>query len=107
MPIVAYFANQFPSPVEPYVAQEIQELRKCGVTVIPCSARSASTSLNSELKRFADETLYLQALKPRLLIYAICLCLMKFSSLNDFFRRALFQGHEPVERRLRALFHTW
>ena len=107
MPIVAYLANQFPSPVEPYVAEEIQELRKCGVTVIPCSARYASTSLNSELKCLADETLYLQALKPRLLIYATCLCLVKFSALNDFFRRALFQGHEPMGRRVRALFHTW
>jgi glycosyltransferase involved in cell wall biosynthesis len=107
MPIVAYLANQFPSPVEPYVAEEIQELRKCRITVIPCSARYASTSLNSELKLFADETLYLQALKPRLLIYATCLCMVRFSSLNDFFRRALFQGQEPMGRRLRALFHTW
>jgi glycosyltransferase involved in cell wall biosynthesis len=107
MPIVAYLANQFPSRVEPYVAQEIQELRKCGVTVIPCSARHSSTSLNSDLSRLAGETLYLQTLKPGLLIYAAFLCLAKFPSLKDFFRRALFQGHEPPERRLRAVLHTW
>jgi colanic acid/amylovoran biosynthesis glycosyltransferase len=107
MPIVAYLANQFPSPVEPYVGQEIQELRKCGVTVIPCSARHVSTSLNSDLSRLADETLYLQALKLGLLVYAAFLCLAKFSSLKDFFRRALFQGHEPLGRRLRAVLHTW
>lgn len=107
MPIVAYLANQFPSPVEPYVAQEIQELRKCGVTVIPCSARHASTSLNSDLSPLADETLYLQTLKLGLLVYAAFLCLAKFPSLKDFFRRALFQGHEPLGRRLRAVLHTW
>ena len=105
MPIVAYLANQFPSPVEPYVAQEIQELRKCGVTIIPCSARRAS-SLNSDLSRLADETLYLQTLKLGLLIYAAFLCLAKFPSLKDFFGRALFQGHEPLGRRLRAVLHT-
>lgn len=106
MPIVAYLANQFPSSVEPYVAQEIQELRKCGLTVIPCSARRAS-SLTCEMSRLADETLYLQTFKFGLLIYAAFLCLAKFSSLKDFFRRALFQGHEPLRRRLRAVLHTW
>jgi hypothetical protein len=39
VPIVAYLANQFPSPVEPYVFEEIGELRRRGVRVIPCSAR--------------------------------------------------------------------
>ena len=107
MPVIVYLANQFPSPVEPYVAQEIQELRKRGVTVIPCSARHASTSLNSDLERLANETLYLQTLQLGLLVYAVFLCLVKFPSLKKFFCRALFQGHEPVGRRLRALLHTW
>lgn len=107
MPIVAYLANQFPSPVEPYVAREIQELRKRGVTVIPCSARHFSPSLVPELERLADETLCLQTLKVGLLIYAALLCVTKFRSLRDFFCRALFQGDEPVGRRLRALLHTW
>ena len=35
MPTVAYLSNQFPSPVEPYVAQEIQELRRRGLTCDP------------------------------------------------------------------------
>ena len=107
MPIVAYLANQFPSPVEPYVGQEIQALRKCGVTVLPCSARQVSTSLNSELEHFVRETLYLQKLRLGLLLYAAFLCLAKLPSLKDFFHRALFQGHEPVGRRLRAILHTW
>jgi len=31
MPTIAYLANQFPSPVEPYVVDEILALRKAGV----------------------------------------------------------------------------
>src|ERR1700688_431708 len=107
MPVIVYLANQFPSPAEPYVAQEIQELRKRGVTVIPCSARHALTSLNSDLERLANETLYLQTLQLGLLVYAVFLCLVKFPSLKNFVCRALFQGHEPFGRRLRALLHTW
>ncbi len=39
MPVVAYIANKFPSPVEPYVQDEIRELRRRGVTVIATTAR--------------------------------------------------------------------
>jgi colanic acid/amylovoran biosynthesis glycosyltransferase len=107
MPTVAYFANQFPSPVEPYIAQEIQELRARGVTVIPCSARHRPPALDSDLKAFAAETLYLQPLRLKLLIHALLLCFVKFPLLSDFIRRALFEGSEPSGRRLRALLHTW
>jgi len=107
MPTVAYLANQFPSPVEPYVAQEIRELRRRGITVIPCSARYQPDALDSELKAFAAETLFLQPLRFQLLIYAALLCFVKFSALEDFYRRAVLQGSEPFRRRLRALVHTW
>lgn len=107
MPTVAYLANQFPSPVEPYVAQEIQELRRCGVTVIPCSVLHDPSSPDCALKTFVRETLYLQPLRLKPGIYALFLCLVKFPVLKDFYRRALWQGGEPLERRLRALLHTW
>jgi len=107
MPTVAYLTNQFPSPVEPYVAEEIQELRRRGVTVIPCSARHDIAALDSELKAFAAETLYLQRLQLKLLIHAAFMCFLKFPMLKDLFRRALLQGSEPLRRRLRALLHTW
>ncbi|HEV2965006.1 MAG TPA: hypothetical protein VG649_24495 [Candidatus Angelobacter sp.] len=107
MPTVAYLTNQFPSPVEPYVAQEIQELRRRGVVVIPCSARHATTALDSDLRAFTGETLYLQTLQLKLLIYAAVLCFVKFPTLKDFYCRALLHGNEPLGRRLRALLHTW
>ena len=104
---VAYLTNQFPSPVEPYVAQEIRELRRRGVIVIPCSARRATTALDSDLRAFSGETLYLQRLQLKLLIYALILCFVKVSTLKDFYCRVLLQGSEPLGRRLRALLHTW
>ena len=107
MPAVAYLANQFPSSVEPYVMEEIQELRRRGVTVIPCSACSSAAALDPELRPFATETLYLQPLQFGLLIRAAFLCLLKFPVLKDFVRRALFHGTEPLVRRGRALLHTW
>jgi colanic acid/amylovoran biosynthesis glycosyltransferase len=107
MPTIAYLANQFPSPVEPYVADEIHELRRRGVTVIPCSARQAMTILDSDLKTYAAETLCLQPLRMKRLIHAAFLCFLKFPLLKDFFRRALLQGSEPIKRRLRALAHIW
>lgn len=107
MATIAYLTNQFPSPVEPYVVEEIQELRKRGLIVIPCSARSTRTALDAELKAFADETLHLQPLRLKLLIQSAFLCLLKFSLLRDFFRRALSRGRETPTRRLRALLHTW
>jgi colanic acid/amylovoran biosynthesis glycosyltransferase len=107
MVTVAYLTNQFPSSVEPYVAEEIQELRRRGVRVIPCSARYNPAAHDPALKSFAAETLYLQPLRPDLLIRAAFMCLLKFAVLKDFFWRALFERNEPLVRRLRALLHTW
>jgi len=106
MPTVAYLANQFPSPVEPYVADEIREIRRRGVSVIPCSARPASI-VDSDLGVFTAETLYLQPIRFKLVIYAAFLCILKFPLLKDFFYRAMLQGSEPFTRRMRALLHTW
>jgi colanic acid/amylovoran biosynthesis glycosyltransferase len=106
MPTIAYLANQFPSPVEPYVAEEIPELRRRGVTVIPCSVRHQRAALDPELTNLAAETLYLQPLQVKLLISAAFTCLLKFALLKDFFYRVL-QGNETFSRRLHALLHTW
>jgi len=107
MPTVAYLANQFPSSVEPYVADEIQELRRRNLAVIPCSARQAGTEIEPNLKRLVNETLYLQPLRLKLAIRATLACILKFPILKDFFHRALLRGNESAGRRLRALLHTW
>ncbi len=107
MPTVAYLANQFPSPVEPYVFEEIGELRRRGMAVIPCSARRCdAVPQEPELRSLASETLYLQPLRLGLLVQATWLCLRRFSSLADLLTRVLAQGSEPPARRVRALAHT-
>jgi len=107
MPRVVYLANLFPSPVEPYVAAEIQELRRRGISVFPCSARRPETELAEDLKPFVSETVYLRPLQWRLLLRAAWLCVRKFPRVRNLLHRALVRGKEPPLRRLRALMHTW
>jgi colanic acid/amylovoran biosynthesis glycosyltransferase len=107
MPTVAYLANQFPSPVEPYVSGEIRELRRRGFKVIPGSARVSSTCLDAELKSSVSETIHLQPLRLWLLVRAAWLCLRTSRSISDLFSRVLIRGKEGPGRRVRALLHTW
>ncbi|HXY13992.1 MAG TPA: glycosyltransferase [Terriglobales bacterium] len=106
MPTIAYLANIFPLSVEPYVIDEVRELRKRGVTVIPCSALRTSGDLSSGLKHLIEETLYLEPLRWRLLLQATFLCIREFSRLKEFFCRALVK-RRSTERRLPALVHTY
>jgi hypothetical protein len=104
MPTTAYLANLFPSTVEPYVVDEIRELRRRGITVAPCSARNAKPV--SEQQLLAAETLYLQPLQIVPLFRALWLCATRLPVLIDFLRRAMFQNQEPPSRRFRASLHT-
>ena len=107
MPTVAYLANLFPSPVEPYVFEEIEELRGRGVQVIACSARRvAKTPQESRLESMAAGTLYLQPLGLVILMRASWLCLRKFTLLAGLLARVLAQGNESPRRRAHALLHT-
>jgi len=105
---IAYLANQFPSPMEPYVCDEILELRQRGFTVVPCSARAASTDLAEDSqKALAAETLYLEPLRLKPALQAVWLCVRQAQHLTPLLRRTLLQGKEPMGRRARALLHTW
>ena len=106
MPTLAYLTNIFPSPVEPYVIDEIRELRSRGIIVVPCSARRASAVRGSDFDEWTSETLSLEPLQCGLLLRAAFLCMWKFGCLKDFFQRAL-SCKKPKERRLRALLHTF
>ncbi len=107
MPTIAYIANQFPSPVEPYVMEEIEELRRRGVEVIPCSARRPGDMLSEEQKSFSAETLYLPPLRLGLLASAVWLCMRKRNALAGLMKRVVLGGNELPMRRMRALLHTW
>jgi colanic acid/amylovoran biosynthesis glycosyltransferase len=103
-PKIAYLANLFPSPLEPYVGEEIRELRKRGIDVVPCSARRAT--LRDDCQQ-ADETLRLQPMQIVVAFQACWLCVRRFPLLQEFFWRILATGGESLRRRLRALLHTW
>jgi glycosyltransferase involved in cell wall biosynthesis len=107
VPTIAYLANLFPSSVEPYVFEEIEELRRRGIKVIPCSVRRpAGKEREPRLKSFASETLYLQPMRLGLLVRAAWLCIRNLMLLADLLGRVLAQGSEPPARRVRALLHT-
>ncbi|PYX20748.1 MAG: hypothetical protein DMG87_09925, partial [Acidobacteria bacterium] len=103
---VAYLSNEFPVSVEPYVGQEIQELRKRGVNVIACSIRRSSETVGT-VSASDGETLYLEPLRMGQLLRAAWLCLRNVTLLGDLLLRALIRGGESPLRRLRAVLHTW
>lgn len=85
---------------------EIRELRRRGVNVIPCSARRPNAGLENDFATLVSQTLYFRPLRWQLLILAPWLCLRKFARLKDLVRRVCSRGSETPMRRVRALAHT-
>lgn len=103
MPVVAYIANEFPSSLEPYVVDEIRELRRRGVTVIACTARSPQLQAAAQ---FEGDLLCLQAWQWRGFVRGLVLLLQNAFCIRDLLFRVLLKGDESPSRRLRCLFHT-
>src|SRR5262249_48660765 len=107
MPTIAYLANIFPSPVEPYVFEEVRELRRRGIELLPCSPRLPQLeSLSEDLQSLASETVYLRRVRWCEILKALWMLLHRFPDLRCFWTRALFSGTEPPQRRVRTLAHT-
>jgi colanic acid/amylovoran biosynthesis glycosyltransferase len=104
---IAYLTVQFPSPVEWYVVEEIRELRRRGVRVIPCSVRRVNEcALSPELREFAQETTYFEPLRLGRVLGAMWACLTHASRIGDLLKRIVLEGNEPVLKRVRTLVHT-
>ncbi|MGB8915779.1 MAG: glycosyltransferase [Candidatus Sulfotelmatobacter sp.] len=104
---VAYLANQFPAAVEPYVGEEIQELRRRGVKVVAGSVRRADWARLGQLNPFAaTEILCLEPLRVLNLLRAVGLALRRWERIADLVKRTLLAGKESPKRRLKALLHT-
>jgi colanic acid/amylovoran biosynthesis glycosyltransferase len=101
---VAYLANQFPSAVEPYVAEEIEELRGRGIRVIAGSVRRPVTDEGSA-RKCAPE-IVLQPLKGIVLLQAISLCMRQWKRISPLIARVLFHSAERPLKRMKALVHT-
>ena len=101
---VAYLANCFPAGVEPYVSDEIQELRRRGVRVIAGSVRKSGAA--SQTRHGQQEILHLQPLRIWTLLRALGLAARRWRLLSGLLRPALKYGNESTEKRWKALLHT-
>ena len=107
MTTVAYIANEFPSPLEPYVMDEITELRRRGVHVVCCSGkRVAPNTLSLPERAFWKETLYCQPLSDDQLVRAGKRLASDRCNTWEVLRPLLFDRSTPVARRARTLGHT-
>jgi glycosyltransferase involved in cell wall biosynthesis len=102
---VAYLANQFPSAVEPYVTDEIAELRKRGVRVIagsvykPLPEKAGPSQCQPEV--------VVLALSVNILLRALWLSAQHWKQISPLMARILFRGSEGPFQRIKALAHTW
>lgn len=102
-PTVAYLANEFPSAVEPYVVEEIEELRRLGVQVIACSVRKPARDEASN----CPPQIVLRPPHRAILLRALWLCLRRMKRIRPLISRVLFHGREGPVKRTKALVHTW
>lgn len=107
MTTIAYIANEFPSPLEPYVIDEITELRRRGAQVICCSGKRVSPNDLSLLERtFWKETRFFQPLSDDELVRAARRLASDRHNLWQLLRPLLWErGSSPI-RRMRTLGHT-
>jgi colanic acid/amylovoran biosynthesis glycosyltransferase len=107
MTTVAYIANEFPSALEPYVKDEIDEFRRRGVHVICCSGkRVAPRELSGTDRSFWDETRYFQPLSDDELMRATRRIATDRSALWQFMKPMLWECGASPTKRLRALAHS-
>src|SRR5882762_4121193 len=105
---IAYLANQFPAAVEPYVSEEIEELRRRGVQVIPGSVRRPDVAQRESAKTLSEPTiLCLQPIQVRTLLRALGLAGRRWKQIASLMTRVLLRGKESPARRVKALLHTW
>ena len=105
---VVYLANLFPSAVEPYVGEEIAELRRRGVHIIAGSVRkvTAPKEAGAGGSSSCAPEIVLQPLRVVVLLRALFLCLRKWKRISPFIGRIILRGHEGPVERAKALLHT-
>ena len=99
---VAYLANQFPAAVEPYVMEEIEELRRLGIRVVTGTVTRANRE--DEIRGIPD--VVLRPVQGLVLARAVWLCIRRWNQIADLLARALFHGQEGPIRRAKTLLHT-
>jgi glycosyltransferase involved in cell wall biosynthesis len=104
---IAYIANEFPSPLEPYVIDEITELRRRGAQVICCSGKRVSPNDFSLAERaFWKETRFFQPLSDDQLVRAVHRLASDRHHLWQLLQPLLWERGVSPTRRIRTLGHT-
>ena len=101
---VIYLANSFPETVESYVGEEIRELRKHGIHVVPCAVRRPKSGPATLLEW--NETRYCFPINVVTAVLATWTLCRHARRLQDLFRRIL-GGEESLGRQIRTIAHTW
>ncbi|MGC2450992.1 MAG: glycosyltransferase family 4 protein [Candidatus Sulfotelmatobacter sp.] len=104
MTTIAYLANEFPSPVEPYVMEEIAELERKGIEIVTGSVRR-SRSVGC-IKNTPHPQIVLQSLSLPVLGQAVFLCVFKRMQIGPLILRILIHGREGPLQRIKAVAHT-
>lgn len=104
---IAYIANEFPCSLEPYVMDEITELRRHGVQVVCCSGkRVLQNGLSLAERAFWKETRYFQPLSDDELVRALGRLASNRHNLWQLLRPLMWERGASPGRRIRALGHT-
>jgi colanic acid/amylovoran biosynthesis glycosyltransferase len=107
MTTLAYIANEFPSPIEPYVMDEISELRRRGTRVICCSGKRVSPeNLTLTERAFWKETRFFQPVSDDQLLSALRRLASGRRNLWQLVRPLLARPGATLGRRVRSLGHT-
>lgn len=107
MTTIAYIANELPSPLEPYVIDEITELRQRGVAVICCSGKRVPPNDLSLAERAVwKETRFFQPLTDEELVRALRRLASDRRSLWRLMQPVLCERGASAGRRIRTLGHT-
>lgn len=102
---VAYLANEFPSAVEPYVAEEIEELRRRGVRVVAGSVRRPASDEAAAPRGLPEIVVW--PVSGIVQLRALGLCFRRARCILPLMSRVLFHGREGFLKRLKAVAHTW
>jgi colanic acid/amylovoran biosynthesis glycosyltransferase len=103
---VAYLSNLYPSAVEPYVGDEVRELRRRGIRVVTGSVRMALRQGESGEQDHPSD-IVLEPLRIGLLLGALWLGVRQWPRISSLILRILLRGREGPLRRVKALVHTW
>ncbi len=107
MTTIAYIANEFPVAMEPYVMDEISELRKRDVRVICCSGkRVRPDGLAKREREFWNETHFFQPLTDKQLVQAARRLGSQPQAYSLLLKPILRELPVSPRRRVRSLGHT-